>query len=119
LPKLLPVYAEILQRLKSLGAEWIQLDEPALALDLNPQQRAAYESAYKELRQAAPGLKLLLATYFGDLRDNLKTAAQLPVDAIHFDAVRAPHELESLLKELPADKKTFARRRGWPQHLAK
>jgi 5-methyltetrahydropteroyltriglutamate--homocysteine methyltransferase len=104
LPKLLPVYAEILRRLKSQGAEWVQLDEPALCLDLNPQQRAAYESTYKQIRQAAPELKLLLATYFGDLRDNLKTAVQLPVDAIHFDAVRAPHELERLLAELPKDK---------------
>jgi 5-methyltetrahydropteroyltriglutamate--homocysteine methyltransferase len=104
LPKLLPVYAEILRRLKSQGAEWVQLDEPALCLDLTPEQRAVFESAYKEIRQAAPELKLLLATYFGDLRDNLKTAVQLPVDAIHFDAVRAPQELERLLAELPVDK---------------
>jgi 5-methyltetrahydropteroyltriglutamate--homocysteine methyltransferase len=104
LPKLLPVYAEILRRLKSQGAEWVQLDEPALCLDLTPEQRAAFASAYQQIRQFAPELKLLLATYFGDLRDNLKTAVQLPVNAIHFDAVRAPHELERLLKELPTDK---------------
>ena len=35
LPKLLPVYAEILQRLQKLGAEWVQLDEPSLCLDLS------------------------------------------------------------------------------------
>jgi 5-methyltetrahydropteroyltriglutamate--homocysteine methyltransferase len=104
LPKLLPVYAEILRRLKSQGAEWLQLDEPALCLDLTPEQRAAFASAYQQIRQAAPELKLLLATYFGDLRDNLVTACKLPVDAIHFDAVRAPQELARLLAELPADK---------------
>ena len=101
LPKLLPVYAEILQRLQKLGAEWVQLDEPSLCLDLRPDQRTAFATAYKQLREAAPGLKFLLATYFGDLRDNLSTACQLPVDAIHFDAVRAPHELDRLLAELP------------------
>jgi 5-methyltetrahydropteroyltriglutamate--homocysteine methyltransferase len=104
LPKLLPVYAEILRRLKSQGAEWVQLDEPALCLDLTPEQRAAYESAYERIRQSAPELKLLLTTYFGDLRDNLKTTVQLPVNALHFDAVRAPQELERLLAELPKDK---------------
>lgn len=102
LPKLLPVYVEVLRRLQKQGAEWVQLDEPALCLDLTPEQRAAFATAYKQLRDAAPGLKFLLATYFGDLRDNISTACQLPVDAFHFDAVRAPHELDRLLAELPA-----------------
>lgn len=102
LPKLLPVYVEILQRLQKLGATWVQLDEPTLCLDLAPGQRAAFAAAYKQLREAVPGLKLLLATYFGDLRDNLSTACRLPVDALHLDAVRAPHELDRWLAELPA-----------------
>lgn len=102
LPKLLPVYAEVLQRLQKQGAEWVQLDEPALGLDLTPEQRGAFATAYAQLREAVPGLKILLATYFGELRDNLTTACRLPVDALHFDAVRAPHELDRLLAELPA-----------------
>ena len=101
LPKLFPVYAEILRRLHAQGAEWVQLDEPALCLDLTPEQRAAFGVAYEQLRKAAPELKLLLATYFGDLRDNLATACQLPVNALHFDAVRASHELDRLLDVLP------------------
>jgi 5-methyltetrahydropteroyltriglutamate--homocysteine methyltransferase len=101
LPKLLPVYAEVLRRLQKQGAEWVQLDEPALCLDLTPEQRAAFATAYAQLREAVPGLKILLATYFGELRDNLPTACRLPVDALHFDAVRAPHELDRLLAELP------------------
>jgi 5-methyltetrahydropteroyltriglutamate--homocysteine methyltransferase len=101
LAKLLPVYAEVLHRLRAQGAEWVQLDEPALCLDLTSEQRVAFDTSYKQLREAAPGLKLLLATYFGDLRDNLATACQLPVDALHFDAVRAPLELDRLLTELP------------------
>jgi 5-methyltetrahydropteroyltriglutamate--homocysteine methyltransferase len=102
LPKLLPVYAEILRRLKAQGAEWVQLDEPALCLDLTQEKRAAFLSVYQQLRQTAPGIKLLLATYFGELRDNLPTACKLSVDALHFDAVRAPLELDRLLGELPA-----------------
>jgi len=101
LPRMLPVYAEVLRRLGAQGADWVQLDEPTLCLDLTAEQRIAFGVAYKQLREAVPGLKLLLATYFGDLRDNLATACQLPVDALHFDAVRAPLELDRLLTELP------------------
>ncbi|MBI4660080.1 MAG: 5-methyltetrahydropteroyltriglutamate--homocysteine S-methyltransferase [Verrucomicrobia bacterium] len=101
LPYLLPVYAELLRRLRSEGVEWVQLDEPVLCLDLTPEQRAAFATAYDHLRAAAPDLKLLLATYFGDLRDNLTAVCRLPVDALHFDAVRASHELDRLLSELP------------------
>lgn len=101
LNQLLPVYIEVLSRLQTQGAEWVQLDEPALCLDLTPQQRAAFGAVYEHLRKAVPGIKLLLATYFGDLRDNLATTCQLPVDMIHFDAVRAPHELDQLLAALP------------------
>lgn len=102
LPKLLPVYAEVLGRLEKQGAEWVQLDEPGLCLDLTPAKRASFTTAYHYLRHAGAGVKLLVATYFGDLRDNLATACELPVDALHVDAVRAPHELDRLLDELPS-----------------
>jgi 5-methyltetrahydropteroyltriglutamate--homocysteine methyltransferase len=101
LPKLLPVYVEVLRRLQTQGAEWVQLDEPSLCLDLTREQSGAFATAYAQLREATPGLKLLLATYFGELGDNLSTACRLPVDALHFDAVRAPHELDRLLAEFP------------------
>jgi 5-methyltetrahydropteroyltriglutamate--homocysteine methyltransferase len=101
LAQLLPVYIEVLRRLHAQGAEWVQLDEPALCLDLTPEQRAALQSSYQQIREAVPGLKLLLAVYFGELRDNLATACQLPIDMIHFDAVRAPHELDRLLAAIP------------------
>lgn len=79
----------------------MQLDEPVLCLDLTPEQRVALVMFYTQLRETVPGLKLLLATYFGDLRDNLAATCQLPVDMLHFDAVRAPHELDRLLAVLP------------------
>ncbi|ALM54775.1 5-methyltetrahydropteroyltriglutamate--homocysteine S-methyltransferase [Halomonas huangheensis] len=94
----LDVYAEVLQRLAALGVEWVQLDEPALALDLPGNWKAAYERAYFRLR-AAP-VKLLLAVYFGGLGDNLSLALGLPVDGLHVDAVRAPQEVDSLVDRL-------------------
>lgn len=102
LERLLPVYAQILQRLAAQGAEWIQLDEPILALDLDADWQAAFASAYRQLRPAAPNVKLLLATYFGELRENIPLAASLPVDALHFDATRAEGELDQLMAQLPS-----------------
>jgi 5-methyltetrahydropteroyltriglutamate--homocysteine methyltransferase len=99
---LLPVYGELLQRLKRLGVEWVQIDEPILALDLPPHWQNAFESVYHRLH--TPGLKQLLASYFGPLLDNLSLACRLPVDGLHLDAVRAPYELASALDKLPAYK---------------
>jgi 5-methyltetrahydropteroyltriglutamate--homocysteine methyltransferase len=101
---LLPVYAEVLKRLQHAGAEWVQLDEPALVLDLDDQKRAAFRTAYAALVKAAPGLKLLVATYFGGLGENLATAAQLPVAGLHIDLVRAPEQLDAVLAALPRDR---------------
>ena len=104
LDRLLPVYAEILQRLAAQGAEWIQLDEPILALDLDPEWQAAFAQCYGKLRGAAPGVKLLLATYFGEPRENIAVAARLPVDALHFDATRAGARTgRPILAQLGAD----------------
>nr|WP_047169289.1 5-methyltetrahydropteroyltriglutamate--homocysteine S-methyltransferase [Sphingomonas sp. Y57] len=96
LPRLLPVYAELLGRLRRAGADWVQIDEPALVLDLNDAARAAYISAYAELAKV-DGVKVMLTTYFGALGDNLETALSLPVAGLHIDLVRAPGQLEAVL----------------------
>jgi 5-methyltetrahydropteroyltriglutamate--homocysteine methyltransferase len=101
LESVLPVYAEVLQRLAALGPEWIQIDEPILALDLNADWQAAFAGAYKSLRAASPGVKLLLATYFGELRENAALAVSLPVDALHLDLTRAEKELDTILSLIP------------------
>ncbi len=103
LDALLPAYAELLAKLKAAGAAWVQIDEPALALDLDPDDRAAYRRAYDALAQADSPQRLL-ATYFGALGDNAELAAQLPVEALHLDLVRAPQQLEALLPRLPAER---------------
>ncbi len=102
LDALLPVYAEVLGRLTKAGAAWVQIDEPCLGLDLSPETHRALEKAYAALAAAAPGLRILLATYFEGLRDNLGTALRLPVAALHLDLVRAPGELDRALKETPS-----------------
>ncbi len=102
LERLLPVYAEILARLKAEGVEWVQIDEPILALDLPQAWKSAFELAYNRLQSS--GLKLMLATYFGALGDNTGIACRLPAEGLHIDLVRAPDQLSAVLDQLPAYK---------------
>lgn len=102
LDRLLPVYGWILARLKTQGVEWVQLDEPVLALDLPADWRTAFERAYHHLNAA--GVKLLLASYFGPLRENLLVALKLPVAGVHVDCVRGGDELAQAIDWLSATK---------------
>ena len=102
LPALLPVYEQIFAKLQQAGAEWVQIDEPCLVLDLPADAASAYKTAYASLSKAAPGLKIALTTYFGALGENLATAVSLPVAALHIDLVRAPEQLGNVLNALPA-----------------
>ncbi len=101
LETLLPAYAEILVRLEKAGAEWVQLDEPCLVVDLDEATRAAYGRAYTKLRQATK-LKIFVTTYFGSLGENLATAMHLPVDALHLDRVRGKDQADKILALRPA-----------------
>ncbi len=96
LPQLLPVYTELLRDLRALGVEWVQIDEPALVLDLSDKAHAAYRTAYAELAKV-DGIKLMLTTYFGALGDNLDVALSLPVAGLHVDLIRAPEQLDPIL----------------------
>ncbi|MCG6658621.1 5-methyltetrahydropteroyltriglutamate--homocysteine S-methyltransferase [Halomonas campisalis] len=102
LEALLPVYGEVLTRLAKQGVEWVQLDEPALVQDLPQAWKQAFEAAYNLLRSAP--VKLLVASYFGGLGDNLQLAVNLPVDGLHIDAVRAPEQLTPVIDNLPGYK---------------
>lgn len=102
LERLLPVYGEIFQRLAEQGVEWVQIDEPILVLDLPQAWKNAFERGYN-LIQREPCRKLI-ATYFGGLEDNLGLAANLPVDGLHIDLVRAPDQYPTILDRLPAYK---------------
>ncbi|MEW9310418.1 5-methyltetrahydropteroyltriglutamate--homocysteine S-methyltransferase [Labrys neptuniae] len=104
LPGLLPVYAEILRRLAAEGADWVQFDEPCLVLDLDERTRKALRHAYDVLTGAVSDLKIMIATYFGGLGDNLDLALGLPSAGLHLDLVRAPAQLRQAVERAPADK---------------
>jgi 5-methyltetrahydropteroyltriglutamate--homocysteine methyltransferase len=99
LDRLLPVYAEVLGRLAAAGAPWVQLDEPALALDRTPADLERYRTAYGYLAERSGGAKILVATYFAGLDDNLPTALALPTHGLHLDLVRAPGQLDAALAQ--------------------
>lgn len=101
--KLVPVYVEIINRLKEAGAQWIQLDEPYLALDLSKKEKEAFEAAYRTLADEVSGVNLLVATYFEGLLDNTALAVNLPVQALHIDLVRAPEQLDEVLALIPGE----------------
>ena len=93
LPKLLPVYVEILNALVEAGAEWIQIDEPALAVDLPKEWVEAYKDVYATLSKV--NAKILLSTYFGSVAEHAALLKSLPVDGLHIDLVRAPEQLDA------------------------
>jgi 5-methyltetrahydropteroyltriglutamate--homocysteine methyltransferase len=99
---LLPVYAEVLQQLGKAGAEWVQVDEPCLALDRTPAELERYRAAYGFLAERSGSAKILLATYFAGLDQNAATALALPTHGLHVDLVRAPGQLDALLERWPA-----------------
>lgn len=101
LPQLLVVYEQVLTRLADLGVEWVQIDEPALVLDLSPAWLEAYKAVYQQLAAVKP--KLLLTTYFESITPHLETIAQLPVAGLHIDIVRAPQQLAAVVASLRAE----------------
>jgi 5-methyltetrahydropteroyltriglutamate--homocysteine methyltransferase len=102
LPRLLPVYAELLAILGAAGAEWVQIDEPILVTELDAAWQNAFRAAYQHLDRGA--VKLLLATYFGQLQDNLPLVATLPVQGVHLDAINARDEVKALVQASPAER---------------
>src|SRR5690606_971119 len=77
LDKLLPVYVEVLRNIKALGVEWVQIDEPILALDLPLSWQQSFQRVYEALAEG--GVQLLLATYFEDIQENAGLLKGLPV----------------------------------------
>ncbi|MCQ4195878.1 5-methyltetrahydropteroyltriglutamate--homocysteine S-methyltransferase [Streptomyces parvulus] len=97
LDRLLPVYAEVLADLRAAGADWVQLDEPALVQDRTPAELNAAERAYRELGALTDRPKLLVASYFDRLGDALPVLAKAPVEGIALDFTEAAADnLEAL-----------------------
>ncbi|MFI5555142.1 5-methyltetrahydropteroyltriglutamate--homocysteine S-methyltransferase [Streptomyces sp. NPDC051738] len=89
LDRLLPVYAEVLADLRAAGAEWVQLDEPALVQDRTPAELNAAERAYRDLGALTDRPKLLVASYFDRLGDALPVLAKAPVEGLALDFTQA------------------------------
>ncbi|KGG84911.1 MULTISPECIES: 5-methyltetrahydropteroyltriglutamate--homocysteine S-methyltransferase [Comamonas] len=102
LQQLLPVYAQLLDALATQGVEWVQIDEPILVTELDADWQHAFNTAYHHLKSCR--VKLLLATYFGQLAENKYLAANLPVAGLHIDAINGQDDVQQLLGLLPAHK---------------
>ena len=107
LDRLLPVYERLLGQLARDGAEQVQLHEPVLVTDLDPDAAEAFRSAYPRLAAAGPGI--VLCTYFGALDENLALLDGLPLETLHIDLVRAPEQLEPAI--------AAAKSNGWSLSL--
>ncbi|WP_454873635.1 5-methyltetrahydropteroyltriglutamate--homocysteine S-methyltransferase [Paraburkholderia xenovorans] len=100
LPKLVIRYARLLDKLRQRGIEWVQIDEPALCVDLPAEWLDAFSAAYDVL--GTSGVKVLLATYFESAAEHAPRVAALPVAGVHLDLVRAPQQLDAWRAALPA-----------------
>ncbi|KFX97892.1 hypothetical protein V490_02570 [Pseudogymnoascus sp. VKM F-3557] len=98
--KLVPVYIELLKKLKAAGAETVQIDEPTLVFDLAPKVKAAFKPTYEKLAALGDAIpKIVLATYFGDIVHNVDVLPQ-DIYAVHVDLVRNPEQLDEVVKAL-------------------
>ncbi|MBI9016276.1 MAG: 5-methyltetrahydropteroyltriglutamate--homocysteine S-methyltransferase [Phycisphaerae bacterium] len=99
--KILPVYKEVLEKLALLGAQWVQIDEPILALDLSDKVIEAFSVAYKDILAMQQRPKICLATYFGSIEDKLPWLTRLSFEMIHLDLVRGPAQLDWIINNWP------------------
>ncbi len=100
LPALLDSYKGLLKLLARKGIDWVQIDEPALVLELDPAWQEAYRDAYQTLASNDCDIQLLLTTYFGALQHNLELTAYLPVAGFHLDGVRGGDEYKRFSQQL-------------------
>ena len=102
LPRVIDGYRKVLRRMQAADVEWVQVDEPILALELDDTWRNAFAPVYAALVQDAP--RLLLATYFDEVRDHAALLRELPVAGVHLDLVRGSGQLDVFLDGWPQDR---------------
>ncbi|MCI6553659.1 MAG: 5-methyltetrahydropteroyltriglutamate--homocysteine S-methyltransferase [Lachnospiraceae bacterium] len=102
-------YRAVLEKFRTLGAEWVQLDEPALVTDLTKEDICLFETLYKQILAGKGKLKVLLQTYFGDIRDCYRNVAALDFDGIGLDFLEGK-KTKDLVETygFPEDKVLFA-----------
>ena len=102
LEPLVAVYAQLLDTLAEQGVEWVQIDEPVLVTELSTDWQHAFNFAYHQMKGCR--VKLLVATYFGQLQENQYLAANLPVAGLHIDAINGQDDIRPLLNLLSPHK---------------
>lgn len=94
-PALARVYKDLLAQIDASGVEWIQIDEPALTLDLDADWLDALTQIYAII--GAGNAKRLLTTYFESATHNLDAILKLPIDGLHIDIATAPQQLDAFV----------------------
>ena len=107
-PALIQSYREVLLELAKLGAQWVQLDEPALVKDLAEKEKALLTALYQALLEENLGIKVLVQTYFGDVRDVYEILTHLPIDGLGLDFVEGKETLRLVQSGFPKDKILYA-----------
>ncbi|MCI6191059.1 MAG: 5-methyltetrahydropteroyltriglutamate--homocysteine S-methyltransferase [Clostridium sp.] len=103
------VYKDILEKFNEINGEWIQFDEPSLVTDLEESEINLFVSIYEELLKSKKDLKILLQTYFGDVRDGYKKITSLDFDGIGLDFLEGKETLKLIKKNgFPKEKLLFA-----------
>lgn len=102
LPRLLPEYQKLLRELANAGVDWIQIDEPILAVDIAREWLDAFVPTYQEL--AITGTRIIIGTYFGSVAEHINLLKNLPVNGVHIDCVRAPEQLAEFANAWPENK---------------
>lgn len=106
---LIAAYTDIIGRLHAAGAEWIQVDEPALVYDQTDADLALFERLYTPLLAQKQSAKVLVQTYFGDLTDSFDRISKLPFDGFGLDFVEGHANLDLLKTQgFPAGATLFA-----------
>lgn len=100
-------YSDVLKKLANFGAKWVQFDEPFLVMDLASEDVEFFVSLYSKLLKNKHGIKVLLQTYFGDIRDCWNDVMSLDFDGIGIDFVEGLKSLELLEKNGFDNKKTL------------
>ncbi|MGI6524790.1 MAG: 5-methyltetrahydropteroyltriglutamate--homocysteine S-methyltransferase [Bdellovibrionota bacterium] len=102
-------YSEIIVKFNTLGAQWVQFDEPFLVQDLTDEDIVLFESLYSKILSSKGAVKVLLQTYFGDVRDCYETITKLNFDGIGLDFIEGKQSLSLVTKYgFPTEKALFA-----------
>ena len=102
-------YTDYLNKLNDIGVKWVEFDEPYLVRDLSAEDIALFTSIYKSLLANKGSVKVLLQTYFGDIRDAYKDVVGLGFDAVGLDFVEGRKTYELVKTEgFPKDTLLFA-----------